>query len=417
MRLFSGLPLTRINKSRARNPLQQGSFVAIILAVACLLLPVHGLASITGVQVGASPANVTFNNPATVVVTWQVSTVLAPSTKDTITSPAGVFLGPTAIGGNAKTLSKSFTVSLAGTDSTTITEIVRVPSSVSYKANKNGEASFSYFRFFSDSDGVGSGLGGSVTINIKGSSGGGLALSRLELRFDTDEIVRIAAQNEKLTAIAEINYSGAGLLDAVWEVADPSSTRGDPVFVPVRILRKYLGAGRNVILQSPPLPTAVIGTHFVRLRINQPADGIEFPVLTYQVNKQIRGGKPEKDLAMIRLRSPQPGARYAAATEFSWQAMEGARAYQLEIHAADIAETGKVADRSLEDPEVFPDPALNHRPPVTGILLPAAHTSARLSALSRQHLQQQRRYLWRVIAIGHEGSVIASSEMQEINVP
>jgi hypothetical protein len=256
-----------------------------------------------------------------------------------------------------------------------------------------------------------------VTVSIGGSSGGELNLSRLELRFDTDEAIRIAGQNEKLSAIAEINYSGAGLLDAVWEVADPSSTRGDPVFVPVRILRQYLGAGRYVILLSPPLPTTSIGTHFVRLRVKQPADAIEFPELTYQVNRQTRGGMLEKDLAVIRLRSPQPMAQFETETEFSWQSIAGASAYQLEIHDAGVAGINSVPERSLEESVAQSGNGRNHMPPVTGILVPAARTSAVLSALSREYLQREHRYFWRVIAIGPGGSVIATSDMQEINIP
>jgi hypothetical protein len=387
----------------------------LLAGLAVLAVPGTALANVVSVTATASPAGVPFNTPATVLVSWNVSTSSAIS-PNTITSISGDFLGPGLLGSNPSLLSRVIaSPPLNVPVSTIITEVVRIPSSITYQANKNGQATFSYQRFFSDSDGAGNGLNGVVIINIQGTSSGDLNISRVELRFDTNQNIRVAGQGEKLTAVAEINYSGIGLLDAVWEVADPASTRGEPFFVPVRILRQYLGAGRNAVLQSPPLPTSMIGTHLVRLRIKQPVTAARFPALTYHVNKQVQDAGV--NLVEIRLSAPGPGARYSADTSFSWLAVEGASAYQLEIHDAGTAAAFDVVAPS---PETQGDSYARSRElpsPVTGILLPAEKTSTTLTAMSRQYLRSGHRYRWRVIAIGDGGAVIGESGLQEISTP
>lgn len=391
-------------------------YLCMLLAgLAVLAVPGTALANVVSVTATVSPAGVPFNTPATVLVSWNVSTSSAIS-PNTITSTSGDFLGPGLLGSNPSLLSRVIaSPPLNVPVSTIITEVVRIPSSITYQANKNGQATFSYQRFFSDLDGAGNGLNGAVIINIQGTSSGDLNISRVELRFDTNQNIRVAGQGEKLTAVAEINYSGIGLLDAVWEVADPASTRGEPFFVPVRTLRQYLGAGRNAVLQSPPLPTSVIGTHLVRLRIRQPVTAAQFPVLTYHVNKQVQDAGV--NLVEIRLSAPGPGAQYSADTSFSWLAVEGASAYQLEIYDTG---TTAAADVVAPSPETQGDSYARSRElpsPVTGILLPAEKTSTTLTAMSRQYLRSGHRYRWRVIAIGDGGAVIGESGLQEISTP
>jgi hypothetical protein len=260
-----------------------------------------------------------------------------------------------------------------------------------------------------------------VVINIGGGSSGLLNISRMALKFDTDEIVRVASQDEKLKAIAELNYNGTGLFDAVWEVASPSSTRGTPVFAPLWVMRQYLGAGRNAILQSPHLPTSQTGLYMVRLRVNQPGVSFEYPVLQYQVVPEAKVGKASGELSVISQTSPLPFAVYQPATEFRWKAIKGAKAYQLEIHKMDTSAPDRSSNKvQVYSPDVNKTSSSNlatESKPVTGIVLPATKTSVKLSAMSQQYLQQGHRYRWRVIAIGTDGSVIGVSGMQEIQTP
>ena len=75
------------------------------------------------------------------------------------------------------------------------------------------------------------------------------------LSFDNGSSVRILPRNNAIHAQAELGYNGTGLLQAVWEVADPASTSGTPVYRPLLQVREYLTLGDAKTLKSPPLPT------------------------------------------------------------------------------------------------------------------------------------------------------------------
>lgn len=362
------------------------------------------VASVTGT---ATPGTVSYNQASSVTITWRLSL----RGGSTIISPSGTFLGPGVIGTNNKSIAQapSFIV-----NPNIVTEVLLVPSNVTYAANKNGQTQITYKRQFSN--GSGAPVTGTVTLDIGGSAGTGfLNLSRVELKFDTNEIVHVAAREETLRAVAEINYSGSGLLDAIWEVADPASTLGTPVFFPLRTIRQYLGAGRTAILQSPPLPTTIPGNHIVQLKIRRPTVAYELPALQYNVNAALNSISPG-NLQVITLQAPGPFALLREDTEFRWQEIPGARAYQLEIYIPGNQDSRDIPPESLETQTGSTAPRTG-TPPVTGILIPADRTYAQLSMPSLKYLDPARPYLWRVIAIGENGSVLGVSELQELRTP
>jgi hypothetical protein len=381
------------------------------LLCATLLLGSVGqvLADVNISAATVSPNTVALGQTASVVINWSMNSDLGPGANVTITSTGGSFTSPATLGSNSRVLTRNFTITASDI---TITEILQIPTSVIYKAHKQGVSSFLYTRSFDD--GVTPDTA-SVVINIGGGSSGFLNISRLSLKFDTDEIVRVASQDEKLKAIVELNYNGTGLFDAVWEVASPASTSGNPVFAPLWLMRQYLGAGRNAILQSPKLPTNQTGRYLVRLRVNQPGVSFEYPVLQYLVLPETKVGKAAGELSVISLNSPLPFAMYKPATEFRWKTIKGAKAYQLEIHNIDPGLPDNVAVYSSKMDNAIKRPPQTK--PVTGIVLPANKTSVKLSAMSQQYLQRGHRYHWRVVAIGTDGSVIAVSGMREIQTP
>lgn len=273
-------------------------------------------------------------------------------------------------------------------------EALQVLPSVVYQVLAAHRGVFYFVRHF-DPDSGGAGADGVIGIHIGGGSAGPLALARVSLRFSDGARRRVVGTDQPLRALAEVSYSGAGLLQAVWEVASPPSTSGQAVYRPLRFVRQYLMPGGHVVLQSPPLPVAAGGRHVVRLRVQTPLIDSAPLTLEYNVNPALHGTR--EALHTLSLRTPEGGASLDAATRFAWQPVAAARAYQLEFHAVD----------GLPDSQ----------PPQGGMLVPAATTRVALSALARAHLQSGRSYRWRVLAIGKDGRVLAESDLRELLVP
>jgi hypothetical protein len=275
-----------------------------------------------------------------------------------------------------------------------IADDVQIPASVVYQVLAAHQSTFYFHRHFDPVAG-GSGADGLVTIRIVGSNAGALSLARVSLRFSDGSRRRVVGHDHPLRALAEIRYTGGGLLQAVWEVATPPSTSGQPVYRPLRFVRQYLLPGGQVLLESPPLPVGVSGRHVVRLRLQDPALDNGLLALEYSVNPAMHGGASAPRELPLRL--PGNGASLQASTRFAWQPVTGARAYQLEFYAADDM------------------PGLQL--PQGGMVVPASTTQLRLSELARAHLSSGRSYRWRVLAIGADGRMLAVSGLRELLVP
>ena len=80
-------------------------------------------------------------------------------------------------------------------------------------------------------------------------------------------------------------------------------------------VRRFLGAGQRVTVESPPLPTHQTGLYFVRFRVELPEDGVEDPVIRYHVTGPGAGGAP----VTLAARGPAAGAALDAAATFGWR--------------------------------------------------------------------------------------------------
>jgi hypothetical protein len=275
-----------------------------------------------------------------------------------------------------------------------LTDNVMIPASVVYQALAAHVGVFYFHRHFDPLTG-GSGADGWVAIRIVGSNAGPLSLARVSLRFSDGTRRRVVGPEHPLHALATINYTGGGLLQAVWEVATPPGTSGQPVYRPLRIVRQYLMPGGHVLLESPPLPVAIGGRYVVRLRVQSPLLDSPPLALEYSVNPAMHAGANAP--RNLPLRQPDGGASFTPATRFAWQPVSGARAYQLEFYAADV----------------LPD----LQPPQGGMVVPASTTQLRLSTLARAHLAPGHSYRWRVLAIGADGRLLAVSALRDLRVP
>jgi hypothetical protein len=230
-----------------------------------------------------------------------------------------------------------------------------------------------------------------AVITLGGSASGPLTLSRVSLHFEDRQLVRMLEAGESAVAIAEIDFSGGGTLNGLWEVAGPPSTQGQAVFTPLASASVNLEGGGLTEITSPPLPSARVGLYYVRFRVRSPAVPFEGLVLQYAVAGEELGAPP---ITVIR---PEQHATLSADTRFEWQPAPGAVAYRLEFYDADAA-------------------AMGGRP-LSGEWVPAAQRDALLSVLAQTHLQSGQLYRWRIVALSDRAQVVGRSAFYEIRTP
>ena len=110
---------------------------------------------------------------------------------------------------------------------------------------------------------------------------------------------------------------------------------------------------------------------------------------------------------------------FAPDTLFAWENHKGARAYQLEVYRTDRNPATELPDLGGGDrtPKPSDVAAALRQAPVTGMLVPGNQTTTTLSLNARQRLIPGRAYLWRVLAISEDGTVIGQSPMREMRTP
>lgn len=380
----------------------------------------------------------------TINVTWRGELEGSPTPSSTVRSNGGVFRiaarnQTITLGTTQSTVQQTVSTS-SGQDPFQIVESLQVPASVTERAHQEGVTFITYHRdFIEPPTGAVDRTNGNVAIflsppvpgqgaappeppgNGPGNGGQGagreatrLEINRLALRFDDDETARVVPHNGEVRATAYLLYSNAGLFDAVWEIATPATTRGEPVFRPLHYTRRYLGVGREAVLQSPELPSDTLGLYLLRLRINQPQTGFEAPVIRYMVRPD--GAAPAFRPAPVRLGIPAEGAALGRETVFRWSAIAGASAYQLELYERPLDDAALVVPRTTEQ-RGSRGTADEREAPSTGIVVPGGRTELQLSAMTREHLQPGRFYHWRIIAVNDEGRIIGVSPLREIRVP
>ena len=395
-------------------PLLLGFVLWLILAGA-----VQG--AVVNLVSGVSPSRVALARNTQVVATWQVESFNL-SAGDRIISTQGRFLSPLS-GGIIGTVSKGLTRTVKSSDLgmgnsfITLTEAVQVPASIVYRAQKLGLNSFIYQRDFYDTENPSDIESGSVTLHITGAGSAGLGINRQEIRFDDGSSIRRLLSTEPLTALTQLNYSGSGLLKGVWELATPSTTYGEPVYRRLANVRRFLGAGGQVLLTSPALETRQPGRYLVRFRIEEP--GTEFNDLSieYFVAQEAATVTPLAPIDLV-LDTPLHGTYLHPDTRFSWRQVPGAQAYQLEFYSQPA--TREITPEGLAEAGQFTSgkhPGTLTGPPEAGALLPASQTRLSLSEVTRGHLQPAQFYWWRVLAIGKNGQVVSQSPVREIRLP
>jgi len=294
------------------------------------------------------------------------------------------------------------------------TENVRVPLAVIQKAlvAAGGRSSFTYRRNFSDNLEA-SGFG-EATVVLTGAQAAGLTATRQAIAFDDNTPVRIVAPRLFLGAWSEITLSGSGLVEGVWEIAEPPSTSGQAVFRTLRVVRQFAHGGAPLRLDSPALPTVAPGLHLLRLRLTQPLPGFDAPEIRYFVAQP--GATPVA--RELRALSPGPGALLEEGTRFAWAPLEGVQSWLLVLYERPAGLAGNLPELGAAP---LPDAAelaqLAKTVPAAGIVVPGGQSGVTLSVMARSRLKPGSAYLWRVMGVGKDAVVLGESPWRVIRVP
>ncbi|MDR9439011.1 MAG: hypothetical protein RI841_05880 [Halomonas sp.] len=305
-----------------------------------------------------------------------------------------------------------------------VTESLRVPATISEEAASQGERQVFYVRRFSlegsePMTGVQvitlqQGVPGRGSAIIEGAdpSATGVNIQRISLFFDRGTLTDTLRPDEQLRANARISYEGAGIINAIWEVATPASTRGQPLYAPLAYVRQYLGAGRELMLSSPLLPSDTSGIHRVRLRFLAPTEIEGLPTLSYRVSE---GALQRKStVPAIRILPSESASPLSRETRFRWRPVAGSHAYLLEFYdrRPEAMEASATAEEGSRD--AGRQPVDLKMEPITGQVIAGDRTLDSPSRSLLNHLEADKRYYWRLIAIDAQGQVIAASPLEAI---
>ncbi len=386
----------------------------LFLAV-CSLLSAPVWAGITG---SAQPTSISIPlaQPTSIVLTWTVTTSSAPGTSFTMSSASGQFVTPLGqpLGTINTVVSRVITGPVNVAVTAIITEAVSVPLDVSVLALKLGVSSIYYQRTFTDgasSESI------NANISIGGSGAANFGVTRLALEFDDGAVVRVVPLKSQLSAVANVNYNGSGMFIGYWEVADPGSTFGTPIFSQMQAVFQGLGGDESVKFASQNLPTENQGLYKVRLHVTNPLPGFEPPVLYYYVGEP-KVGSAFSFMPMTILNPPNQ-SYVDPVTQFVWQPVTGAGAYKIEIFANPDAGSSNLPEIGGANSDLDPQQVRSalSRPPMAGMLVGGNQTRTMLSPSTRAKLIRHGSYYWRIQAIGTDGSTIGEAEVREIRIP
>lgn len=244
-------------------------------------------------------------------------------------------------------------------------------------------------------------LSGSGEPNMPRSPSAGLFVHKITLRHENTRNRRYITAGSSLRARVDLHYSGTGLLQGEWQVAQEKAGE-KPLFKPLLSVRKQLPLSRREYLISPGLPTTEAGVYRVRfcvlpLLVTPDQLGLD-PLcpepelsseLQYRVGADTSPSSGEIELLTSRAITLTP------TTPLQWKAMSGTVVYQLQIYRNNGNAEVEGADFVLR------------------MISAAQDTRLFLSEAARQQLLPGQRYRWRITAHDDNAQLIGSSPLAE----
>lgn len=378
-----------------------------LMALVAIFVVHDAQAAFTGVRATPRQAQINASSGATLSINWQVLTTIDHTTG--AFSPDALIIDP-ATRATLTAIPRTFNAVGAGPFS--FREVITLDPGLVRTWIDRGSTRVVLQRTFGDAAGNSMSATVILTLNrskLQATRRGAqdvFSVNALRLEFDTGNNTKVATANEAMRASLTVSYSGTGLLQGRWQIAEPGSSEGLPLYRTLAIVNTNLHAGQRSTLRSPALPTSRPGKYLLRFcvtnRFDVDPDGdtqCPNPALVAHASYQVQGSI---DGNVRRIAGMSPDRRpVSAQTPFSWEPLAGARVYQLQIFALDSADADLLSSRAENDP-VTPEF-------VGGMLLKADTTNTALSVSARNKLVPGHRYLWRVTAHDDSGQLIGMS--------
>ena len=161
-----------------------------------------------------------------------------------------------------------------------------------------------------------------ITIGVGGSgasTGGPLAINRVELQFENGRGDMTVPLNGELKVKAFINYTGNGVLEGQWLVDGRV----------IQQVSNVLTYGNDIVIESlkvPPFPTFNPGGHTVTFNVISPVLSFTAPTIRYFVDTTSVFGKKTG----LRLSTPGDGmTMYKDEVAFSWSDLARTGLYRV----------------------------------------------------------------------------------------
>ncbi len=337
-------------------------------------------------------------NSTQIQIDWRISVEARNSGLLTVRSMNGTFFAPnreTQLGMTSNLLTQNRTLNEGQGATLNIRESLVIPQTVARRAQQLGFSQVLFLRTFTDTPDTTTATS-VLLIDLAGaSSAGQIQIDRVQMQFSNGKRVTSLSAESELQAEALLRYRGSGMIEYSWEIASPPSTQGQIFYTPMVSRKQFVLAGSEIKLQSPILPSSRNGLYLVRLKLNNPNPNFELPILRYTVVPQTS----EQPKSLL-VGSPPQDAVLSTQTQFSWQAVSGAKVYQVEVFLEQPNDTAHTSKQLIR--------------PVTGTQVPATKEQLSFNAISLAHLRTGQTYYWRVIAVDQAGKVLAISKSRRL---
>jgi len=222
------------------------------------------------------------------------------------------------------------------------------------------------------------------------------SIQRLQLSFPNQTSLIVVEPGSSLAANLDVNYSGTGILEGRWQIAEPGSSEGLPLYRNLKLEKRSLTKAQHTRIVSPALPTGKPGKYLLRFCVIDRSqtdlsstNDFNCPNEQLKVEAAYQVMADKKKVDEIKASS---SSKVDKESEFKWSGVTGAVVYQLQVF-----------DKVAEQEPVF----------VTGMLLPQTPLKTTLSDLVINKLHAGKVYQWRINALNSQGQLIGQSAMQQ----
>lgn len=214
------------------------------------------------------------------------------------------------------------------------------------------------------------------------------AIQRLQLRFENQTPLTLVQLNNAPSLWLDVHYSGTGVLEGRWQIAEPGSTQGRPVYRTLKLEKRNLANNQYTRLTSPRLPANRVGKYLVRFCLTNRDDTLSRQACTdangiVEAAYQVIAASPTVSV----INTSPTSALLTETTELSWTEVPNTAVYQLQIF------------QPIEGNMAF----------VGGMLLPSSTYTSTLAPSLMQKLTKGQSYHWQINALGTQGEQIGKS--------